>query len=297
MSHENKPPTKGISLRTVRTCLILLAVVLFILLVLLFLRISAVQALPVQAGDSGLDPAKLSAELKTALGPIRLLLMMLFLDALLMLWLSLRLCINPLLKAADSLQSGKPLPVTGTRELCLFAESFNAMLENSQSSAAPPAAAALDELTGLYNRAGFELLSPGADLKTTCMLLIDTDQFRTVNESYGRETGDRVLKRIAETIRQNFRSDDMVFRMGGDQFLVLMMHTGQHQNKLIRSKIRRINDTLAEKEDGLPAVSVSAGIAHGAGAASAEELLDQAGKALAQTKQTGRKGYTFFSVL
>lgn len=292
MSHANKPRMKGVSLRTVRTCLILLAAVLCVLLVLLFLRISAVQT-----GVSGQDPLKLSAELKTALGPIRLLLIALLLDVLLMLWLSLRFGVNPLLKAAESLQSGKPLPVTGTQELCMLSEHFNTMLEAYRNSAAQPAAAALDELTGLYNRAGFELLSPGVDLKTTCMLLIDADQFRAVNEGFGLETGDRVLKRIAETIRQNFRPDDMVFRMGGDQFLVLMMHTGQHQNKLIRSKIRRINDTLAEKEDGLPAVSVSAGIAHGADAASAEELLGQAGKALAQTKQTGRKGYTFYSVL
>ena len=297
MSNENKPRAKEISLRTICTCLILLALVLCALFVLILLRLSALQGLTAQEVDPGLDPVKLSAGLQSALGPIRLLLIALVLDALLMLWLSFRFCISPLLKAADSLQSGKPIPVTGPQELCLLAESLNAMLDMCQNSTAQPAAAALDELTGLQNRNGFERVSPGIDLKTTCMLLIDADQFSAVNESCGRETGDRVLKRIAETIRQNFRPDDMVFRMGGDQFLVLMVRTGQHQNKLIRSKIRRINDTLAEKKDDLPAVSVSAGIAHGAGAASAEELLEQAGKALAQTKQTGRKGYTFYSVL
>ena len=151
-----------------------------------------------------------------------------------------------------------------------------------------------DSLTALYNRAGYDLLLSNLDLKTTCLLLIDADNFKAVNDTHGHETGDKVLQKIAEAIRHNFRAEDCACRIGGDEFVVFMVHTGDKQNDLIVSRIDRINDELANAGDGLPPVSVSAGIAHGDEGVEPVQLFERADRALYETKNRGKCGYTFY---
>ena len=152
-----------------------------------------------------------------------------------------------------------------------------------------------DSLTGLYNRAGYDLLINSLDLKTTYLLLIDLDCFKAVNDTYGHETGDKVLKKTAEIITSSFRADDCACRIGGDEFVVFMVRTGEQQKQQIINRVNQMNDILGKAEDGLPAVSISVGVAHGRNAASADELFEHADQALYQTKHRGKKGYTFYS--
>ena len=152
-----------------------------------------------------------------------------------------------------------------------------------------------DSLTGLYNRAGYDLLLSSLELKTTCLLLIDADNFKSVNDTCGHDKGDRVLKKIADTIRHSFRAEDYACRIGGDEFVVFMAHTGEKQRKQIVSRIERINAELATSADGVPKMSVSVGIAFGGGASEPAELFGQADKALYETKNHGKCGYTFFT--
>ena len=151
-----------------------------------------------------------------------------------------------------------------------------------------------DSLTGLYNRAGYDLLMNSLDLKTTYLLLIDLDSFKTVNDTYGHEIGDKVLKKTAEIITASFRADDCACRIGGDEFVVFMVHTGEQQKQQIINRVNQINAVLGKAEDGLPAASVSVGVAHGRNAASMSELYEHADQALYQTKHRGKKGYTFY---
>ncbi|MBR0218029.1 MAG: diguanylate cyclase [Clostridia bacterium] len=152
-----------------------------------------------------------------------------------------------------------------------------------------------DSLTGLYNRAGYDLLINSLDLKTTYLLLIDLDCFKAVNDTYGHETGDKVLKKTAEIITSSFRADDCACRIGGDEFVVFMVRTGEQQKQQIINRVNQMNDILGKAEDGLPAVSISVGVAHGRNAANADELFEHADQALYQTKHRGKKGYTFYS--
>ncbi len=151
-----------------------------------------------------------------------------------------------------------------------------------------------DSLTGLYNRAGYDLLLSGLDMKTTSLLLIDADNFKSVNDTYGHEMGDKVLRRIADTIKRSFRTEDCVCRIGGDEFVVFMAHTGEKQRGLIVSRIDRINAELGRAMDDLPLISVSVGIAHG-GTAEPAQLFERADKALYETKSRGKRGYTFYA--
>ena len=135
-------------------------------------------------------------------------------------------------------------------------------------------------LLGAYNRAGYDLL-------------FDIDNFKEINDTCGHETGDRILKKVVDTLKKNFRSDDYVCRVGGDEFVVFLVHSGSIADRLIAEKIRQINEDLGRTEDGLPFTSVSAGIAHGTQAESASELFEIADKALYETKRNGKRGFTF----
>ena len=148
-----------------------------------------------------------------------------------------------------------------------------------------------DELTGLLNRAGYDRLLGELDLKSTTLLLVDTDKFKRINDNFGHETGDRVLQKISRSLLGNFRHNDHVCRIGGDEFAVLMVNVGTLEDGKIVEKIRYINRELAGTiDDELPAVSVSVGVAHGAGAKDWTELFRNADSVLYRVKQNGGRG-------
>ena len=148
-----------------------------------------------------------------------------------------------------------------------------------------------DELTGLLNRAGYDRLLAELDLNSTTLLLVDTDKFKGINDNYGHETGDRVLKKIARSLLGNFRQNDYVCRIGGDEFAVLMLNVGTLESERICEKVRYINRELAATADEpLPAVSVSVGVAHGAGAEDWSELFRHADGVLYKVKKDGGRG-------
>lgn len=237
-------------------------------------------------------------DLRKELLMVRIIIVIQAIGIMFMIWLTAQLGINPVLRAVDNIRDDSPIPVIGANEFRYLAKAYNKMYAVYKKSIEHlNYKASHDELTKTYNRAGYELLLSSVDLKSTFLLLIDADHFKEINDTYGHETGDKILQKIAETIRHNFRSDDYICRVGGDEFVVFMVHADQRQNQLIRLKIRQINEELANTADGLPAVSISAGIAHGAEISEDDDLFECADKALYHTKRTGRKGYTFYSAL
>lgn len=154
-----------------------------------------------------------------------------------------------------------------------------------------------DALTGLYNRAGYDVLISETDLSTICMIMIDLDHFKEVNDTYGHETGDRVLVKAAKILQHHFRSQDHICRIGGDEFIILLEGAGQEQREMISSRIPRINNDLEKTDDGLPPLSISAGIAFGKQEQDAKELYENADKALYEAKNGGRHNFSFFDDL
>ena len=103
-----------------------------------------------------------------------------------------------------------------------------------------------------------------------------------------RETG--FLKR---SLSANFRSDDYVCRIGGDEFVVFMVHTDIGMQQLVETKAARINRMLSDTSDGLPAVSVSIGVTHGSAISDPKEIIRHADQALYETKRNGKNGVSF----
>lgn len=227
---------------------------------------------------------------------LRIIISLQTIGVIVMVWLTARLGIYPVLNAVDRIKADSPIPEVGANEFRYLARAYNKMYEVYRSSLERlNFKASHDELTGAYNRAGYELLLSSLDLDCTYMLLFDVDNFKQINDTFGHETGDRVLKKLVRILRGNFRADDCVCRIGGDEFVVLMSHTSQLQQELVARKIEQINRELAKTEDGLPGASVSVGVVHGSQVASAEILFEQTDAAMYRSKQNGKNTYTFYS--
>lgn len=151
-----------------------------------------------------------------------------------------------------------------------------------------------DSLTGLYNRAGYDIFLEKLNQGEAYLLLIDLDEFKLVNDTYGHEMGDKVLQNLANVIRHSFREEDCACRIGGDEFVVFVVHAGEQQKRMIISRINQINEELSNGPGEIPHVTVSIGVAHGAEARSRKEWFEQADQALYEAKRQGRHRYVFF---
>lgn len=240
------------------------------------------------------DDSALEA-LRDEMAFVRLVIIIQTLGILFMVWLTSRLGIHPVLNAVDRIQADSPIPEVGANEFRYLARAYNKMYTVYKSSLEHlNFKASHDELTGAYNRSGYELLLSSIDLNSTYMLLFDVDDFKSINDNYGHEAGDLALKRLVQVLRNNFRSDDYICRLGGDEFAVFMVHSTEMQHNLITSKIEEINRELAVSEAGMPPISVSVGIMHGSEAADAKTLFEKTDEAMYQAKQRGKHTFAFY---
>ena len=152
--------------------------------------------------------------------------------------------------------------------------------------------ATTDALTGAFNRKGLEevLQQALADWREhrqpLGLVLIDIDHFKTVNDTYGHQAGDRVLSRLAELVRGHVRGQDLLGRWGGEEFLLVCRDTGLNQALAIAEKLRAL---VADQDfgDGLR-VTASFGVAALASERPLEQLFAAADAALYRAKAEGR---------
>lgn len=210
--------------------------------------------------------------------------------------LTSHLGIKPILKAVEKIRIDDPIPEIGANEFRYLAHTYNKMYSIYKHSLDRlNFKASHDELTGAYNRSGYELLLSSVDLSNTHMILFDLDNFKGINDNFGHETGDRVLKKLVNTLKNNFRNDDYICRIGGDEFVVFMVHSTPEMRELISTKIEHINKQLSETKDGLPSISTSVGIVHGTEVSDTENLFKKADEAMYKSKQSGKSTYTFYA--
>lgn len=213
-----------------------------------------------------------------------------------MMWVTTHLGVNPVLSAVDHIRNDQQLPIVGASEFRYLAGTYNVMYNAYKKSIANLSfKASHDELTGAYNRAGFDLIKTSLDMSSTAMLLFDADQFKGVNDHFGHEAGDEVLKKIAAVLKKNFRSDDYICRIGGDEFVVFMVHTAGDPKELIARKVFKINQELQREEDGQPPVTMSVGVSFCPNGEDPSEMFRQADMALYYVKEHGRDGCCFYS--
>ena len=209
--------------------------------------------------------------------------------------LTTRLGIRPLIKAVGYIDNDERLPEKGSSEFRYLARAYNKMYSMHNRNVKRLSFKAYhDELTGLYNRAGYDLIIQNLDTEDTAFLLIDTDKFKQINDINGHDVGDRVLRKVADTLKNCFRPADYVFRIGGDEFVVLMTGVGGNMSRLVGEKVDLINNLLSDGSDGLPPISLSVGVAMCNSELDFAELYKQADEALYKVKENGRKGYSIY---
>lgn len=172
--------------------------------------------------------------------------------------------VRPLVTFNEIIKNGRMLPVTGARETQNLAISFNRIREeNKAKQKTIKHQAEHDALTGLLNRGSYDkiICRYKRDRESFALILVDVDAFKKVNDSYGHLEGDRVLKRVADLLKNAFRSEDYVCRIGGDEFAVIMNAMTEDKCQVIKRKIEAINSELKNLTDETLGVSISAGIA------------------------------------
>ncbi|RJQ20594.1 MAG: diguanylate cyclase [Nitrospiraceae bacterium] len=160
-----------------------------------------------------------------------------------------------------------------------------------------------DSLTGLYNRRFLqeytETLVAGVlrREKTVGLIMCDLDFFKQVNDLYGHNVGDNVLKETAEIIRKCIRSSDLVIRFGGEEFLVLMLDINPGETVKVAEKIREtVEQTKIKVSDGVIKKTISLGISEfPADAESFWQAIKFADVALYRAKDSGRNRIVRFT--
>jgi diguanylate cyclase (GGDEF)-like protein len=151
-----------------------------------------------------------------------------------------------------------------------------------------------DALTGLANRrCAFDwldrLLKARAEEEFSLALVIfDIDHFKAINDCFGHPTGDAVLKRVAEIARRQVRGDDVIGRIGGEEFIWLLPEVGAGAAGQRAEQLRVAIERGTTRGSDLPRATISLGLAQFRRGDTAERLLARADAALYQAKQGGR---------
>jgi len=166
------------------------------------------------------------------------------------------------------------------------------------SSAEYKRRATVDALTGLYNFGCFheylhrEIERAKRYDHPVSVLMIDMDHLKIYNDAHGHTAGNRVLMRLGELLRANTRSADVACRFGGEEFAIILPHTGKKEAYLLCDRLRVIIEAAPfEGEDVMPTgrLTVSSGVAtFPDDADGAEVLVERADKALYAAKRNGR---------
>ena len=152
-----------------------------------------------------------------------------------------------------------------------------------------------DPLTGAGNRIALEQglvreteLSRRHD-QALSVVMLDMDHFKALNDTYGHQAGDAALKAVALLLREQLRNVDMVFRFGGEEFVLVLSNTGHEAAAVVAERIRAAVQTLCLLVgDKQVRLSASLGCATFRATESHEELLRRADEALYQAKRDGR---------
>jgi diguanylate cyclase len=195
----------------------------------------------------------------------------------------------------------------GTREMQGAISALQARLEESTHEAQQlrhevaraREEALVDALTGLSNRKGFDLAlaacleQTNPEMPGPCLLMIDLDHFKRLNDTLGHVFGDRVLTSIGQTLRANVKGKDTAARYGGEEFAVILPQTPRGgavglaealRAMVAASRVKRSGD----KEALIGNITVSIGVADYSAGESAMDFVNRADRALYAAKMQGR---------
>ena len=199
-------------------------------------------------------------------------------------------------ESLGSLRFSRELPFTN-REIKLLENLLCSLvypLRNALSYLAALRLASVDPLTGVQNRLSLDrALQREVDLAVRqdaplSMLVIDADHFKRFNDEFGHAFGDDVLRALANTAAATVRRSDLLFRFGGEEFVILAAHTNREGAALLAERIRQAVNSIKTIRARSVELSVSIGVAELGKSESAEDLFERTDEAMYQAKNSGR---------
>lgn len=183
----------------------------------------------------------------------------------------------------------------GAYELRFLSRAYNTMFEQLDRQREELFyRASHDPLTGLYNRSVFDKVRSQSNRRAQAMILADVDSFKTFNDTYGHSIGDQVLQKVAKSLLSNFRSEDYVCRIGGDEFAIIMVHADSSLKDLVQGKLENAAAMLRDTSDGLPMITLSIGVAFSDRNDPGEDIYKDADAVLYRVKEQGHDGIAFY---
>jgi diguanylate cyclase (GGDEF)-like protein len=177
-----------------------------------------------------------------------------------------------------------------------IAESLTTALRNAREHDRVKELSVRDSLTGLYNRRVLEEILGVEGSKRSpaplAILIIDVDDFKAINDTFGHPAGDRVLSVLGKLLQDNCRKENIVARYGGEEFAVLLTNTGLTAAAAVQTA-ERLRNVLGAQDFAFSGrkvkLTVSIGVAYSRGkSAVPETMLAQADQALYQAKRNGK---------
>ena len=159
-----------------------------------------------------------------------------------------------------------------------------------------------DPLTGAFNRRHMDTMLADALVQNArkeqelSLVMIDIDHFKTINDTFGHELGDHILKVLVKRLHEMIRESDLLFRIGGEEFVVLLRNCNIEQASKQAEKWRTALADISVPESG-ESITVSMGVSTLQGGANADDCLRQADSALYESKNGGRNRVTLFSAM
>lgn len=202
---------------------------------------------------------------------------------------------------ADNYVLRNPITKEDIKSLSMFASQAGMAIENSKIYEETLLRSHKDSLTNLWNHGYFqykldeEILKLSQKERNLSIMLIDIDDFKKYNDTYGHQIGDLALKQIAELITKNSRSADIACRYGGEEFVIIMLETTKKDAVVNAERLRQ----TVEKNVFAPShrLTVSIGIATApADSGEKEGLIKKADLCLYKAKQEG-KNRVIYSII
>lgn len=202
----------------------------------------------------------------------------------------------PLIVGNKTLLAGYTIDVTerkkAEQEIVAASAKLQTALIREQELARTDTLTGVNNRRHLYEQADHEFQVAIRYQQTLSVIMFDIDHFKKVNDTFGHEAGDHILKLVADTATAELRSADVIGRYGGEEFIIILPMTNSHQAFQVAERIRMsVADLSISTQKGPAQVTLSIGIAELNGATSAEtveEIFRRADEAMYISKQAGR---------
>ena len=209
------------------------------------------------------------------------------------------LVLRPLRKTKESIDAEEPVKVRGSSELRYVSRAYNRVYEeNEHKKEILLFEVSHDILTGISNRHDFVDSCNHHASDHLLFVIADIDRFKSINDTHGHASGDTVLTEVARRLREAFLNHGHVFRIGGDEFVIMVFDTDAERKNGLEATLTGINETLRSIHDDqsdFPEVSLSFGVAEKKANRTFETTYRLADKALYRVKSEGGNGVAFDS--